>query len=235
VSDAGPLILVVEDEPQMRRFIRASLGAHGYRVAEAITGAEASSLVASQNPTAILLDLGLPDVDGIALTRGLREWCVAPIVVVSARGREEDKVAALDAGADDYLTKPFGVGELLARLRVALRHADARRGDAAAASYAFGPLAIDVARREVTLSGAPVHLTPTEWSLLVLLARNAGKVLTHRRIIEEVWGPAYVAQTHSLRVHMSELRKKIEPDPTRPRLLANEPGVGYRLRDVGEG
>jgi two-component system KDP operon response regulator KdpE len=232
MTDAGPLILVVEDEPQMRRFIRASLGSHGYRVVEGASAAETASLVSSQNPSAILLDLGLPDGDGIELTRQLRDWCKVPIVVVSARGREEDKVAALDAGADDYLTKPFGVGELLARLRVALRHAEERRGDPMPARYEFGPLAIDVARREVTLAGNPVHLTPTEWSVLALLARHAGKVLTHRRIIEEIWGPAYVAQTHSLRVHLSELRKKVELDPARPRLLVNEPGVGYRLRDL---
>ncbi len=232
MTDAGPLVLVVEDELPVRRFIRASLGAHGYGVEEATTAAETAALVASRNPEAILLDLGLPDGDGIELTRRLREWCRAPIVVVSARGREEDKVAALDAGADDYLTKPFGVGELLARLRVALRHADERRGGTSAARLAFGALAIDVARREVTLQGRPLHLTPTEWSLLLLLARNAGKVLTHRRMIEEIWGPTYVSQTHSLRVHMSELRKKIEVDPARPKLIANEPGVGYRLRDV---
>jgi two-component system KDP operon response regulator KdpE len=234
MSETGPLVLVVEDEPQMQRFIRASLGAHGYRVLEGTTVKETASLVSSRNPAAILLDLGLPDGDGIELTRQLRAWCRIPIIVVSARGREEDKVAALDAGADDYLTKPFGVGELLARLRVALRHVDERLSGPAPAALAFGPLAIDLAHRAVTLAGRPVHLTPTEWSLLVLLARNAGKVLTHRRIIEEIWGPAYVAQTHTLRVHMSDLRKKIEVDPTRPRLVSNEPGVGYRLRDLPE-
>lgn len=232
MSEGSVLILVVEDEPQMRRFIRASLGAHGYRVVEGASAGEAASLVSSHNPAAVLLDLGLPDGDGIELTKRLREWCKAPIIVVSARGREEDKVAALDAGADDYLTKPFGVGELLARLRVALRHAEERRGGPEPARYELGPIVIDVARRDVTLAGAPVHLTPTEWSILVLFARHAGKVLTHRKIIEEVWGLAYVAQTHALRVHVSELRKKIELDPARPRLIVNEPGVGYRLRDL---
>jgi two-component system KDP operon response regulator KdpE len=232
MSAPGPIVLVVEDEAQMRRFIRASLGSHGYRVLEGTTAAEAASLVRSENPAAVLLDLGLPDGDGIELTRRLREWSQVPIIVVSARGREEDKVAALDAGADDYLTKPFGVRELLARLRVQLRQAEGRRTERPTPSIEIGSLRVDLAAREASRGGLALRLTPIEWSLLSVLARNAGRVLTHRRIIEEVWGKAYVEQTHTLRVHMSELRKKIEEEPSRPRLLANEPGIGYRLRDL---
>jgi two-component system KDP operon response regulator KdpE len=223
--------LVVEDEPQMRRFIRASLSSHGYQLLEAERAREAVMLATSHNPELVLLDLGLPDGDGIDLTRELRGWCKTPIIVISARGREEDKVAALDAGADDYLTKPFGVNELLARMRVALRHAQTDRGGATPPVLEFGTLRVDLVRREVTLAGKEVHLTPIEYKLLVLLAQNAGKVLTHRQILKEVWGPSYANQTHYVRVHMAELRKKIEGDPARPKLLVTEPGVGYRLRD----
>jgi two-component system KDP operon response regulator KdpE len=224
------LVLIVEDEPQMRRFIRTALAAHGYQVAEAATVAEALALATSRNPDVILMDLGLPDGDGIDLARRVREWSRVPIIVLSARGREADKVTALDAGADDYLTKPFGVDELLARIRVALRHAAAGENPEAAL-LEFGTLRIDLARREVKVGDRDVRLTPTEYKLLVLLARNAGRVLTHRQIIREVWGPSYAAQTHHVRVHMAELRKKVEDDPARPRLLVTEPGVGYRLRE----
>ena len=231
--DAGPLVLVVEDEVQVRRFLRAALGSHGYRVLEADTVREAEQLATSHVPDVYLLDLVLPDGDGIDLARRLREWTKAPIIVVSARGREEDKVNALDAGADDYLTKPFGVNELLARLRVALRHA--RAAPDAPTVLEAGPLRIDLARREVTVDGREVRLTPTEYKILALLARHAGKVLTHRQILRDVWGPN-ATEAHWVRVHMAELRKKIEADPARPRLLVTEPGVGYRLRDrVGEG
>ncbi len=187
MTEPGPLVLVVEDEVQVRRFLRAALGSHGYRVLEAETVREAEQLATSHNPDVFLLDLGLPDADGIELARRLREWTRAPILVLSARGREEDKVNALDAGADDYLTKPFGVNELLARLRVALRHASAAPD--APALLEAGPLRIDLARREVTVEGRDVRLTPTEYKLLALLARHAGKVLTHRQILREVWGP----------------------------------------------
>jgi two-component system, OmpR family, KDP operon response regulator KdpE len=231
VSEAGPLVLVVEDEGQVRRFLRAALSSHGYRVVEATTMREGEQLATSHNPDVYLLDLGLPDGDGVDLARRLREWTKAPIVVLSARGREEDKVNALDAGADDYLTKPFGVNELLARLRVALRHA--RAGAAEPAVLEAGPLRMDLARREVTVDGREVRLTPTEYRLLALLGRHAGKVLTHRQILREVWGPN-ASEAHYVRVHMAELRKKIEADPARPRLLVTEPGVGYRLRDRGE-
>jgi two-component system KDP operon response regulator KdpE len=228
VSAPEPLVLVVEDEPPLRRFLRAALESHGYRFVEAGSVREAEQLATSHNPDLFLLDLGLPDGDGVDLTRRLREWTRAPIVVISARGREEDKVDALDAGADDYLTKPFGVAELLARLRVALRHAAA--GTSADPVLEVGGLRVDLARREVTVDGREVRLTPTEFRLLALLARHAGKVLTHRQILKEVWGPGAV-EAHYVRVHMAELRKKIEAEPARPRLLLTEPGVGYRLRD----
>jgi len=230
MSTTGALVLVVEDEPQMRRFIHASLSAHGYQVGEAANGTEALALATSRNPDVVLMDLGLPDMDGIDLTRRLREWSRVPVIVISARGREADKVSALDAGADDYLTKPFGVDELLARIRVALRHArDSRTNDEL--PLEFANVRIDLVRREVRVGDREIHLTPTEYKMLTLLARNAGRVLTHRQIIREVWGPSYAGQNHHVRVHMAELRKKIEPDPARPKLIITEPGVGYRLRD----
>lgn len=226
----GPLVLVVEDEPQMRRFLRASLTAHGFTLVEAATAQEGTALATSHNPELILLDLGLPDEDGLLVTRRIREWSRVPIIVISARGQESDKVEALDAGADDYLTKPFGVNELLARMRVSLRHAG-EAGGAPTPVLEIGPLRIDLARREVTLGGRDVRLTPIEYRLLTLLARNAGKVITHRQLLKEVWGPGQVEQTHYLRVYMAQLRRKIEVDPARPGLLMTEQGVGYRLRD----
>jgi two-component system KDP operon response regulator KdpE len=231
MSQDGDRVLVVEDEPPMRKFIRASLTAHGYRVVEADTVQAALMHMTSDSPALVLLDLGLPDGSGIDLTKQLREWSRVPIIVISARGREDDKVAALDAGADDYLTKPFGVNELLARMRVAMRHAQASTGGQGATQYQFDELAIDLGRREVRVSGQLLHLTPTEYKLLLLLAQHAGKVLTHRQILKEVWGPSHTQHTHYVRVQMAELRKKIEPDPARPRWLVTEPGVGYRLRD----
>jgi len=228
IAGSEPLVLVVEDDAQVRRFLRAALSSHAFRLVEAGTVREAEQLATSHNPDVYLLDLGLPDGDGVDLARRLRDWTRAPIIVLSARGREEDKVNALDAGADDYLTKPFGVNELLARLRVALRHAQATpAGDPVLEA---GPLRVDLARREVTVEGREVRLTPTEFKLLALLARHAGKVLTHRQILKEVWGPN-ATEAHWVRVHMAELRKKVEGDPARPRLLVTEPGVGYRLRD----
>lgn len=234
MTGVEPLVLLVEDEPQMRRFLRACLTSHGYRLVEAGSVREAEQLATSHNPEVVLLDLGLPDGDGIELTRRLREWTGVPVVVVSARGREEDKVLALDAGADDYLTKPFGVNELLARLRVALRHARVGAG-AVSPVVEAGGLRVDLERREVSVDGREVKLTPIEFRLLALLARNPGKVLTHRQILNEVWGATYAAQTHHVRVHMAELRKKIEADPARPRLIVTELGVGYRLRDRAGG
>lgn len=233
MSGPEPLVLVVEDEPQMRRFLRTSLASHGFRIVEAETAQQALALATSATPEVILLDLGLPDDDGIALARRLREWSRVPIIVISARGREADKVEALDAGSDDYLTKPFGLNELLARIRVALRHAQQAGGPTSSVIEVGRArrIRIDLARREVTLDGAELHLTPNEYRLLGLLARNAGKVLTHRQILTEVWGPAHAGETHYLRVYMAQLRRKIEADPARPQLLVTEPGVGYRLRD----
>lgn len=236
MSDDAAIVLVVEDEQQMRRFLRAALQANGYRVVEASSGAEALSLAPSHNPQLVILDLGLPDMDGLEVTRRLREWMAAPIIVVSARGREADKVEILDAGANDYLTKPFGVAELLARMRVALRHAAHARGTASPV-LELGALRVDLATHTVTVDGVEVHLTPIEFRLLSLLGREAGKVLTHRHILREVWGPGAVEHAHYVRVHVAELRKKLEADPARPRFIITEPGVGYRLRapdpDVG--
>ncbi len=232
MSTPGPLVLVVEDEPQLRRFLRVSLGAHDHRVVEAETAREAAQLIASHNPEVVLLDLGLPDGDGIELTRQLRTWTGVPIVVLSARGREADKVEALDAGADDYLTKPFGVGELLARLRLALRHAR-RGGPAPGTVLELGELRLDTARRQVAVRGQEVKLTATEFRILAVLAAHPGRVLTHRVLLAEVWGPGHSEEAHHLRVHVAELRKKLEQDPARPRILLTELGVGYRLADPG--
>lgn len=224
------MILVVEDEVPMRRFLCSALTSHGFRVTEAGTLAQAERAATSARPAAILLDLGLPDGDGLTLLRTLREWSTAPVIVLSARDREDDKVRALDAGADDYLTKPFGTSELLARIRVALRHA---RGQHTPDDpmLAIGPIAIDQARHVVTVEGAEVHLTPIEFRLLALLARHTGKVMTHRQLLNEVWGPGNAHQTHYLRVHMAALRRKLETDPARPRWLTTEAGIGYRLKD----
>ena len=227
---AGPLVLLVEDEPQMRRFLRHTLRTNGFEVVEAPTAREALAHAASRNPDLVLLDLGLPDMDGLELTRALRRERRTPIIVVSARGQERDKVSALDLGADDYLTKPFGTGELLARIRVALRHAGP--GPEEPAVFEAGDVRVDLARRTVERGGAPVHLTRTEYRLLETLVRNAGRVITHRQLLEAAWGPNYVAQTHYLRVYMGQLRHKLEADPARPRLLLTEPGVGYRLHDA---
>ena len=228
MTDAGALVLLIEDEPQMRRFLRAALDAQGLRLVEAPTAREGLAQAATRAPDLILLDLGLPDGDGLDLTRQIREWSTTPIIVLSARGRESDKVAALDAGADDYLTKPFGVPELLARIRVALRHV--ARGAGGAAEIVVGDLRIDFASRLVFVRGEEVHLTPLEYKLLATLARHAGKVLTHRQLLREVWGPNAANQNHYLRVYMTQLRHKVESDPTHPRLLLTEPGVGYRMR-----
>jgi two-component system KDP operon response regulator KdpE len=230
MTTPGPLVLVVEDEPQMRRFLRPALEGQGYRVVEATTAQEAIVLASTHNPDCVLLDLGLPDGDGIDVTRRLREWSQAPILVVSARGQEADKVAALDAGADDYLTKPFATGELMARLRVARRHQARLENEAGEPVFEAGGLRVDLARREVWREGQQVHLTPLEYKLLVTLVRYAGRVVTHRQLLKEVWGPTAVNETPYLRVYMAQLRHKIEKDPTRPALLMTETGVGYRLR-----
>ncbi|HVN32156.1 MAG TPA: response regulator [Thermoanaerobaculaceae bacterium] len=224
-----PLVLIVDDEMAIRRFLRVSLAGEGYRVVEASTAAEALEQVAGQRPDAVILDLGLPDRDGLAVIRELREWSSVPIVVLSVRDREGDKVSALETGADDYLTKPFSVGELLARLRVALRHAAIAGGAADEPVFATGELRVDLARRQVFVAGREVRLTPFEYKLLALLVKNAGKVLTHRQLLRQVWGPEYGDENHYIRVYVAQLRRKLEADPARPRYLRTEPGVGYRL------
>jgi len=230
VSDPAELVLLVEDEAAMRKFLCSALATHGFRVVEVTTVRAALAAATDAPPAAVLLDLGLPDGDGLEFLKAFREWSAAPVIVLSARDREDGKVTALDAGADDYLTKPFGTSELLARIRVALRHARAQRTTDDPV-VAVGPIRIDQARHEVTVDGTQVHLTPIEYRLLVHLARNAGKVLTHRQLLQEVWGPRQTHQTHYLRVHMAALRRKVEVDPARPRWLTTEAGVGYRLRD----
>jgi two-component system KDP operon response regulator KdpE len=220
----------VEDEPQLRRYLRVTLVPHGYRVLEAVNAQEGETLAASHHPDLILLDLGLPDLDGLVLCRRLREWFMAPIIVVSARGMEKDKIQALDEGADDYLTKPFGTGELLARIRVALRHRTHGETAQETPIFELGNWQVDQARREVTVGGQTVHLTPNEYKLLTTLVKHAGKVLTHHQLLKEVWGGVQGAQPHYLRVYMAQLRHKLEADPTRPKHLLTEPGVGYRLK-----
>jgi two-component system KDP operon response regulator KdpE len=224
-------VLVIEDEPQMRRLLRTTLRAHGYQVVEAATAREGLTQAAGRNPEIVLLDLGLPDGDGLEVARTLRRSSHRPIIVISARGQERDKVAALDEGADDYLTKPFGVQELLARIRVALRHAATPTGTEPAPLFQAGDLRVDLIRRQVFRGSQEVHLTPTEYRLLAALIRHAGQVVTHRQLLHEVWGSNYGDQTHYLRVYMAQLRHKLEADAARPRLLTTEPGVGYRLRD----
>jgi two-component system KDP operon response regulator KdpE len=223
-------ILIVEDEPQMQKFLRTCLDAEGYRVIEATRGQDALDLARTHNPDLILLDLGLPDMDGTAVTTSLREWCVQPIIIISARGQEEDKVRALDVGADDYLTKPFGTNELMARIRVALRRSTRAGQDRPDPKIVIGDLELDLDKRLVLVGGEEVHLTPNEYKLLALLMKNPGRVLTHRQLLKDVWGPAYATQTHYLRVYMGQLRHKLEHDAARPRYLVTEPGVGYRLK-----
>ena len=230
MAGPAPLVLLIEDEPQMRRFLRVALENESYRLVEAVTARDGLAQAAGRNPDIILLDLGLPDGDGIDLARRIREWARTPIVVISARGQERDKVAALDAGADDYLTKPFGVGELLARMRVALRHAARAAGQPDEPVFEIGDLRVDLEHRQVFMGEREVHLTPTEYKLLTTLVRHAGKVLTHRQLLHEVWGANTVTQTPALRVHMTQLRHKLEREPAQPRYLLTEPGVGYRLK-----
>ena len=229
-SHPGPLILVIEDDVQIRRFLRTTLTSNGYRLLEATTAGEGLKQAGLHHPDVILLDLGLPDLDGLDVTRRLREWILTPIIVVSAREQERDKVSALDAGADDYLTKPFGTSELLARIRVALRHAlRAMQGDEEPV-FAVGGLQVDLVHRQVSVDGTEVHLTPMEYKLLTTLVRYAGKVVTRHQLLKEVWGPSYAGEDHYLRVYMGQLRHKLEADPTRPHYLITEPGVGYRLK-----
>lgn len=222
-------ILLIEDEPEIRRFLRVSLGGQGYRLLETANGRDGIMQAASQQPDIIILDLGLPDIDGMEVLRQVREWSQMPVIVLSARGQEHQKVDALNAGADDYLTKPFSVGELIARIRVALRHIPLDSGTTQGAIFSTGDLRVDLARRQVFLGDREVHLTPIEYRLLTTMIKHAGKVLTHKQLLKEVWGPDSVYETHYLRVYMAQLRRKIEFDPAQPRYLLTEPGVGYRL------
>lgn len=234
-SDEKALILLIEDEPQMRRFLRITLQSQGYRLVEAATGQEGLAQAATRNPGLILLDLGLPDLDGLEVTQKLREWTRTPIIVLSAREQERDKIRALDAGADDYLTKPFNAGELLARIRVALRHAAKQHSSQNEPVFILNNLRVDLAQRQIYLGDKEVHLTPIEYKLLTVLIRHAGKVITHHQLLKEVWGPEQVNEVQYLRVHMTHLRHKLESDPARPRFLMNEPGIGYRLKYDPEG
>jgi two-component system, OmpR family, KDP operon response regulator KdpE len=227
MTDSGARILVVDDEQAIRRFLRVTLEAQGYQPYEADSGKEALQAVPACRPDVVILDLGLPDMEGHEVIRRLREWSPVPIIVLSVREHETEKIEALDAGADDYLTKPFAVGELMARLRAALRRS-ANAGSEPV--YEVDELRIDLGRRLVTVAGQGVSLTPTEYDVLRALAQHAGRVLTHHQLLRQVWGASYEPETHLLRVNISNLRRKIEPDPARPRYILTEPGVGYRLR-----
>ncbi len=223
----GARVLVIDDERPIRRFLRASLTSHGYEVVEASTGEEALQMAANERPDVIILDLGLPDIDGAEVTRQLREWTQTPIIILSVRERDQDKIGALDAGADDYLIKPFSVGELNARIRVALRHSYKTETQPV---FQVDGLRVDLVRRVVTLDGQEISLTPNEYELLKLLVRHAGRVVTHRQLLHEVWGADYEMEAHLLRVNISNLRRKIEVDPAQPHYILTESGVGYRLR-----
>ena len=225
-------IIVIEDEAQIRRFLRTTLTSENYQVIEAETGKQGLTEAATRKPDLIILDLGLPDIDGVEVVKELRQWFTAPIIVLSARSQESDKVSALDAGADDYLVKPFGVGELLARIRVALRHMNSIESEDEEGIFSVDELKVDRVHRKITVSGTEVHLTPIEYRLLAVLIKHAGKVLTHRLLLTEVWGPNHVDRAHYLRIYMGVLRHKLEKDPARPRFLLTEVGVGYRLAVV---
>lgn len=226
-----PLILIIEDEAPIRRFLRASLTSQGYRLVEAETGAEGLALAGSHAPDMIILDLGLPDMDGLDVTVRLREWSAVPVIILTARGKEQDKIAGLDAGADDYLTKPFSVGELAARIRVALRHSTQREGDATDSIFKTGDLCVDFSSRRVTRGDREIQLTPIQFKLLAMLVRHAGKIVTQKQLHHEVWGPGATSdQQQNVRIYIHQLRHKIEDDPARPRYLITEPWVGYRLK-----
>ncbi len=224
-----PIVVLIEDEPQIRRFLRATLTGEGYRLFEATTGADGLVQASSRQADVVIVDLGLPDMDGLDVIRRLRQWSAVPVIVLSARGQERDKVSALDAGADDYVSKPFGAGELLARIRVALRHAAGAAHGGEQTAFRVGDLEVDLLRRQVSVAGAEVRLTPIEYRLLATLVAHAGKVLTHQQLLHEVWGPSHGDQAHYVRVYMAHLRGKLEAEPARPRYLRTEPGVGYRL------
>jgi two-component system KDP operon response regulator KdpE len=226
-------ILIVDDEPQIRRFLRTSLDAHGFDVVEADGGKEAIRQAGVEKPDVIVLDLGLPDMEGLEVIKRLREWSAVPIIVLTARNREPDKIEALDGGADDYLTKPFGMGELMARIRAALRHRLQSAG--APPIFKVGDIVVDLVKRLVTRAGDEVKLSPREYDVLRMLVQNAGRVVTHQQMLREVWGPAHVQDTQYLRVYIGQLRDKLEPQPEAPRYIVTEPGVGYRIRDEDGG
>jgi len=226
MSEPAPVVLVVEDEPEIRRFLRATLAAEGYRIVESASAARGAIDAGTHKPDIAIVDLGLPDFDGVELIRRIRAWSSMPILVLSARVQEPSKVRALDAGADDYVTKPFGVGELLARVRVALRHGTR---SAAGLVLRLEKASIDLEKRLAVRDGREMHLTPIEFRLIACLARHLGLVVTHRQLLSEVWGPSHVGHTHYLRIYMKQLREKLEVDPVRPRHLLTETGVGYRL------
>jgi two-component system KDP operon response regulator KdpE len=230
MTDPKPLVLLIEDEPQMRKFVRISLTSHDYRVIEAATAAEGIQQAAAYTPDLILLDLGLPDMDGLEVTTRLREWSAVPILVISARGQEDSKVKALDQGADDYLTKPFGSEELMARIRVALRHAAGARDVPTTVVQIGDNVRVDLIKRIVLVDGEEVHLTPIEYKLLAALLKHAGMVMTHRHLLDQVWGPGHAHQMQYLRVYMTQLRHKLEREPARPKYLVTETGIGYRLK-----
>jgi len=221
-------VLIVDDEPQIRAFLRISLGAHGYRTVEAGRGEQAVQRCATEQPDLVILDLGLPDIDGLEVVRRIRDWSSVPILVLSVRSGDADKVAALDAGAQDYVTKPFSIAELMARLRALLRDR-ARAGEPEPSAIVVGELRIDLARRGVAVGGREVKLSRKEFDLLALLARHAGRLMTHSQLLEQVWGPAHLADTHYLRIYVAHLREKLGDDPSRPRYIVTEPGIGYRL------
>lgn len=230
MAKTDPVIIVIEDDPSIRRFLRTSLGTHGFSVFEADTGKQAIVEVGVRKPDLVILDLGLPDMDGVDVIQAIRAWSAVPIIILSARSGEQQKIDALDVGADDYLTKPFGFGELLARMRVALRHSvrpqEQSRGDI----FITANLKVDLVNRVVSVDEQEIHLTPIQYRLLMVLVKHAGKVMTHQQILKEVWGPSYQENAHYLRIYMSQLRQKLETDPTQPKFLLTESGVGYRLK-----
>jgi len=229
-SSNSPVIVVIEDDPAIRLFLRTGLGAHGFKVFEADNGKQGIIEAGIRKPDLIILDLGLPDMDGVEVIKTIRAWSVMPVIILSARSGEQHKIDALDAGADDYLTKPFGLGELLARIRVALRHSVNSPEQGENGVFTNGALKVDLLKRQVFVGDREIHLTPIQYRLLSVLVKNAGKVLTHQHLLKEVWGPSYSDNSHYLRIYMSQLRQKLETDPTQPKYLLTESGVGYRLK-----
>ena len=230
MTNTSPIIIVIEDDPAIRLFLRTGLSAHGFKVFEAERGRQGIIEAGIRKPDLIILDLGLPDIDGVDVIKAIREWSVMPIIILSARSTEQHKIDALDAGADDYLTKPFGLGELLARIRVALRHSVSSPEHDQSSIFSSGTLKVDLMKRQIFVDDREVHLTPIQYRLLSVLIKNAGKVLTHQYLLKEVWGPSYRDNSHYLRIYMSQLRQKLETDPTQPQYLLTESGVGYRLK-----